>query len=245
MNRKEASLLFAIVFALSSCSLYKSSSINSPLLNEKGDAQIKFSTLSNAELSAVYAFSDKLAVMVDAANTGTYPIRYKNEMDVVENSLLLNYKVDGGVGWYNSERNEKGFQGFAGYSYGRASTLANNILKTGNNSMLRTSFLGPYFQLSYRVQLKEKTHLNFLSKSNYYRFYDFENVGDYQTGSLKEGDDFFIQQFGVELKQVREKVNTNFQVIYADYYGATSNFTVRGLSVHFGIAYRLNKKQKD
>ena len=107
--------------------------------------------------------------------------------------------------------------------------------------MLNTRLKGPYLQASYRFTLKENTFLNFLGKGKYYRFYDFENLGEFDLGGMQEGDDFYIQQFGVELKEIREKVTTNFQILYSDYYGAANAFSLRALSVHFGVAYRFQK----
>jgi hypothetical protein len=243
MKRKKIIVIIGFSFCLSSCNLYKSTSINSPLLNGKGDTQLKLSTLSSFEFSAIYALTNKVALIADAGNTGTYSVRYKTENDVYKNDAFVNYKLDAALGLYNAAKNKKGFQVFTGYSYGRAGTLANSFLKAGTNSMLNTKFSGPYFQTSYRIKIKENSFVNLMSKSNYYRFYDFKNIGNYETRGLADGDEFFIQQFGIEFKQTRQKVTTNAQLLYADYYGAANNFTVRGFSVHFGVAYSFFKRR--
>lgn len=238
MNKKQLLLVVLCGILLGSCTLYKSTSINSPILDKKGDAQLKGSSLSSLEVSGVYALSDRLAISLDAGSANSYFLRYEVEENEYDNIWLLNYKFDAGLGLYNQAKNKRGIQVFTGYSIGRSATIQNSIFQQ-ESGILKTSFKGPYLQISYRYALKENTFLNFLCKGKYYEFYKFENIVEYRLGSMKEGDSFYIQQVGIEWKEVKENVTINFQILYSDYYGAASGFTVRGVSTHFGFAYRF------
>lgn len=181
-----------VLLFLSACSsMYIPAMPSLPLLEKKGDAQIEFSASTNSiRLSGNYAFSKKIALMVDGNLsyknfTNYYDIFTKEDHVKSSGWFTSDYGefahkyAELGIGWYNilkkpgSFHNKLKLEVFGGIGYGIAKDQKNEPFPLQYEANYYTGFI----QANMGIAFNEKFTLGWgLRLANSYYDYSYQTV---------------------------------------------------------------------
>lgn len=153
----------ATIYFNSCAPLYVPNSVNTPMLNEKGDFNAAASYgLAGLDLHTAYALNDKIGIMVNGS--------YMNETSDSTDNFHKHIFVEAGAGYYKTFGKFIQFETYGGYGIGRINSYqTSGGFSSFANTYVNRLFLQPsigfksdYFQLAFAP----RTVCAFVSQEN-------------------------------------------------------------------------------
>lgn len=245
MKKQQLLLATIILFALSSCRFYKSTSLNAPVLQEKGEINLGISSISSTDLNASYAITDNIAVMGSYGNTYSIESETTDQNGDKIKDNLKNNKYEGGLGYYSNKDEKYFYNVFAGYAAGNSGSFLDNLLdidSTDDEEVgLSAEFNGPFIQSGVHVLAGDQTYVGLIGRLNHFTFSDFRSSAVFDNGEKIEVGDktALIGQVGLDLNIKGDVLGGGTQLSYTFHDNKEDYFTARKLNIHFSLYLRI------
>ncbi len=241
----------ASIAVISSCNLYKPTALNTPILQEKGDLNASVALVNSLDLMVNYAVTDHIAVQASVATA--YELELTSEVNgVSESATFPNYKYDIGLAYYNEKTNGDNFLIGGGYSAGEMGALIDNtdddfigLLIT--EGAYGASFNSGFIQSNYFFEVGTNWYIGILGRVNYLTFDEFDysfifsDSSNFSSNFAPRENSAIIGQLGAEVKFTGDRVGAFAQLHTAFDSNDERYFSTRRMSLHIGVAFKLNE----
>lgn len=248
MSKTNLLISLLVMVSLSSCRFYKSTSINAPILEEKGDLEVTTSFISSLDFKASYAITDHIAVIGAHGNNFTST----STRDSVE-VKSRNNRTDLGLGFYNTNKKVY-YSTFFGYGLGHSSTPIDDLSEI-DSIIFEIDFLdfgarfnGPFIQASTHIKSDNDLFLGLVARADYLTFSDFMNPEIYNLNGrnvAQQDNSFWVGQVGLDLNYRRERFGGGLQMSYTFHNSNAIYFTARRININLGFYARLGEILKN
>ena len=238
-------LSFISLFAfISSCTFYKPTVMNAPILEEKGELNVGVSAGNSFDFNASYTITDHFAVIANAGNS--YNITYTLDTGftgTTEKFKFKNYKYEMAGAYYNHWDDQFYLNSSLGYARGASGSLTDDIDGFG---ILNGAFGGNYnlffLQSSMHVKFDDIAYFGLVGRINSINYNDFDHVFDAAGASgLASGESYLVSQVALDFNVKGEKIGGFAQMQFAFHNGSDQYFSVRRLGLHAGVYLRLGE----
>lgn len=245
-------LLVFFIVTLSSCSFYKPSVINTPILEKKGDVNVGFATINGTNVNASYAFTNHFAIS-SSFTCNIYASLLNANTNSFENVKTINNKYEFALGYFNDQEQLFNYSFFTGYALGNVGTQYTQSEIT--SLVIGDPFIGSEFQ-SFFIQgagfskIGENSHFGLVSKFRFIELSKFrfsESFSNANPSYRISNKTHTVTQLGIQYLYKKRVFGITSQLQFAFSTSNDNYFSVRKLGIHIGGYYRLNElfKRRD
>ncbi len=230
---KEIKLSIFIIFTLfiNSCGLYTPTSINTPLLKEKGEAKIGAQLLNGVDVQAAYAVTNSIGIMANYQYLNySYNYINKRSLDQYFKQYGTNKIGEIGLGYFKTEPSLKKYY----------ATIVKEIyggIGLGN------------FKIHQKIKFDNKTNNNFSSPFYYKHYVPIKtyflqgNVGKRKNkNEISVGTRFTIMNYGTAKSTIPDSLFLNSKLnnfLYKNHFYLEPNLTFKTGFKHIKVQSQL------